>query len=168
MTRSNEIVFKDASPVQRLVSNSLKFRMFLLWKLPLAWFVRLRVDRFDREASVVSVPFGYFTQNPFRSMYFAPLTMAAELASGLYALDTVKRAPFPVAMLVIEMKASFLKKAKSRIYFKSLDAQLLEDTVKECIVSGESSSCVVSTTGVDKVGNEVAKFWFTWTFKQKQ
>lgn len=168
MSETNQIEFNTESPIRRLVSNSFKFRLFLLWKLPLAWFARLRVDQFDAEASVVSVPYGYLTKNPFRSMYFAPLTMAAELASGLHALDAVKRAPLPVGMLVIEMKASFLKKATSRIYFKSNDAQLLEDAVKQCIVSGERTSCMVSTTGIDDTGSEVAKFWFTWTFKQKQ
>ena len=59
-----------------LVNHPIKFRLFLLSKLPSAYFSGVRVRYVDEEKAVVSVPYKWFTTNPFRSTYFAMLRQA--------------------------------------------------------------------------------------------
>jgi hypothetical protein len=167
MEKKKELHLKETSLVGKLVASPFKFKLYLLQKLPLAFLAGLRVEQFNGSISEVSVPYNFINKNPFNSVYFAPLSMAAELASGLLAMDAVSRSPVPVSMLVLEMKAEFIKKAKSRIRFKSNDGNTLADAVIQCVNGNEGRTVVVSTDGIDDDGNLVAKFWFTWTFKRK-
>ncbi|MBK9292093.1 MAG: DUF4442 domain-containing protein [Bacteroidetes bacterium] len=152
---------------ERAVHSRIMFGFYLLRKLPLGFVAGLRVERFDGEASVVSVPYGRITSNPFRSMYFAPMTMAAELASGLYALRGVLASEVPVSMLVIGMEARFLKKARSRVRFESRDGQAIANAIAACRQSNDGQEVVVHTSGFDAQGTEVARFTFHWTFRRK-
>ena len=168
MEKQEKIVFSTESVIADMLRKPLRFRMYLLLKLPLAFLAGLRVERFDASVSEVSVPFRFLTKNPFKSTYFAALSMAAELSSGLQAMDAVQRSPRPVSMLVLHMKADFIKKARSRIFFKSNDGSAIIQAVKECLQSTEGQTITVCTKGFDSNGLHVATFWFTWTFKQKQ
>ncbi len=157
----------SASLIDRL-KKPFRFRLYLLFNLPLAFLAGLRVERFDEELAEVSIPYNFITKNPFKSVYFAALAMAAELASGLQAMHAVQQAPTKVSMLVLAMKAEFGKKARSRIYFQSNAGKQIAETVQQCLQTNKGETITVSSSGFDKSGQEVATFWFTWTFKQKQ
>ncbi len=96
----------EKSPVTKLVSNSFKFKLYLLQKLPLALIAGLRIKEFDGKIAAVSLPYSYLTKNPFRSIYFAAQSMAAELASGLLAMHYVSMQDKAVSMLVLGMRAN--------------------------------------------------------------
>ena len=46
----------------------------------------IKVEKVDEQASAISVRYSWFSKNPFKSIYFACLAMAAEMASGVLAL----------------------------------------------------------------------------------
>jgi hypothetical protein len=50
-----------------LIRNPIKFRLFLLTKLPSAFFSGVRVRYVDEEKAVVTIPYKWFSTNPFRS-----------------------------------------------------------------------------------------------------
>ncbi len=106
-------------------------------------------------------------KNPFRSIYFAALSMAAELSTGILAMAHVEKNPISVSMLVLGVKAEFVKKAKTRIAFTCTQGELLEKTIAQSIDTKEGQSIEVFTEGMDTNGEVVARFWFTWTFKPK-
>lgn len=151
----------------RLVLNKWRMKLYMLTKLPLALVAGLRVDRYDAGGASVSVPYRYITKNPFRSIYFAPLSMAAELSSGLLALEAVQQAARPVSMLVLEMRATYLKKARNRITFHCNDRKELRETVAAALNNGQAQTYISVVEGVDLQGITVARFEIIWTFKQK-
>ena len=59
------------------LKNPVLFRLYLFYKLPAAFFSGVRVREIDEQHCVVTVPYKWFSQNPFRSTYFACLAMAA-------------------------------------------------------------------------------------------
>jgi hypothetical protein len=69
-----------------LTRQGWKFRLFMLQKLPAAYFSGVRVREIRPEYARVSVPYRWFSQNPFRSTYFACLSMAAEMSTGLLGM----------------------------------------------------------------------------------
>ena len=141
--------------------------MYFLKNMPMGFVNGLRVIDFTDEKAVVTVPFNYWTKNPFKSMYFAVQSMAAELSSGAIALDAVANAKVPVSMLVLNMKADFRKKARSKIKFICEDGQKIRQAVAKSVETNEGQTVTVTSTGFDKQGDIVSVFNFTWTFKPK-
>lgn len=99
------------------LANSFQFRLYMLRKLPTAFFSGVRVKYLSETNCEVSVPFRWFSQNPFRSTYFACLAMAAELSTGALAMANVYKRKPEVSMLVVKMEAEFFKKATTRTTF---------------------------------------------------
>ena len=137
----------------------------MLKSLPSAFFSGLKVTEITEEKSVVSVPFKFFTQNPFKSIYFASQAMAAELSTGVLALSHVHKRNPRVSMLVFNMRANFTKKAKSRVYFTCEDGLNIKNAVEESIKSGEGITVEAKSIGKTLEGEIISEFYFTWTFK---
>lgn len=158
---------KSKNKIRNLANSPFRMRLFMLWNLPLAFFARLRVDEMDFEKASISVPYNFINKNPFRSIYFAVLSMAAELSTGILAMAHVENSSSPVSMLVIGVRAEFVKKAKSRITFTCLQGELLEKAIAQSIATKEGQTIEVFTEGINTEGEAVARFWFNWTFKPK-
>jgi hypothetical protein len=153
--------------IETLANNAFKMRFFMLWKLPLAFFARLRVDEMNMGKASISLPYNFMNKNPFRSIYFAALSMAAELSTGILSMAHVENSNIPVSMLVLGVKAEFVKKAKTRITFTCSQGELLEKTIAQSITENAGKTAEVFTEGLDTNGEVVARFWFIWTFKPK-
>src|SRR5882724_5579963 len=144
-----------AAAVRRRMLNPFLMRGFFLAKLPLALFAGLKVRELDEDHCVTSVPYGWRTTNPFRSTYFAALSMAAELAGA------------PVALLIVNLTASFGKKATALATFTCEDGAKAFAAVASAVATGEPATAVLETVGRLPDGVEVARFTFTWSFKKR-
>lgn len=151
----------------KLIKHPVKFRMFLFAKLPAAFFSGVRIKEIDEDRSVVSVPFKWLTQNPFRSTYFASLAMAAEMSTGVLGMMHVYKLNPPISMLITNMEASYFKKSTGKTFFVCEAGKQIHDTIVESIATKESKSITVKSTGTNKNGEVIATFLFTWSFKLK-
>jgi acyl-coenzyme A thioesterase PaaI-like protein len=156
-----------AAAFRRQVLSPLKLRLFMLRKLPMAALAGLRLRALTPEAATVTVRYKYLTQNPFRSIYFACLSMAAELASGIQAMVHVQVGG-PVSMLVVGLTADFTKKAVGTIAFTCPDGAAIAQAVAESRATGEGRTVVCTSTGRDEAGDTVAVFRVTWSFRAKK
>lgn len=152
----------------KLVNNRLKFRLFLLSKLPAAFFSGVRVREAGEEKCVATVPYKWLTQNPFRSTYFACLSMAAELTTGVLAMAHIYRRDPAVSMLVLKTEGEFQKKATGITRFSCEDGLRIRDAVEEAIRTGESTQVTALSTGVNEKGETVAQFRITWGFRVRK
>src|SRR5215203_1253978 len=120
----------------KMVRHPVKFRMFLFWKLPAAFFSGVRIKEIDEDRSVVTVPYKWLTQNPFSSTYFASLAMAAELSTGVLGMMHVYKRTPPVSMLITNMEASYFKKATGKTYFVCESGKQILNTIEQTIAAG--------------------------------
>lgn len=157
----------QAAAFRRQVLNPLKLRLFMMRKLPMAWLAGLRLTQLTPETATVTIRYKFLTQNPFRSLYFACLAMAAELASGIQGMMQVQ-AGGPVSMLVTAIQGDFTKKAVGLIAFTCPDGPLIAQAVAESRATGEGRTVVCTSTGVDEAGDVVAVFKLTWSFRAKR
>lgn len=141
--------------------------MYLLYKLPAAFFSGVRVRKIDEEKCITSVPYKWLTQNPFRSTYFASLAMAAEMSTGTLALSNVYKRKPVISMLVIKMEATYFKKATGIIFFTCNQGKEIISIIDEAVETGEGKSFIAKSVGKNKDGEIVAEFLFTWSFKTK-
>lgn len=150
-----------------LMLHPLKFRLFALMKLPSAFFSGVRVRALDQDSCSVTVPYKWFSQNPFRSTYFACLAMAAEMSTGLLALMYLHKLEPPVSMLVVKLEAEYFKKATGRTSFMCKQGEDFSKVITKAIESGESQQLVAISEGYSEEGELIARFHITWSFKTK-
>ena len=106
-------------------------------------------------------------QNPFGSIYFAALAMAAELSTGAMVIRAVNTAPEAISMLVLNQNANFSKKARGTITFTCDQGSLIAAAIDETIQTREGVTLWLQGTGVDEDGDVVTVMNFEWTIKVK-
>jgi hypothetical protein len=158
----------DPSAFIKSLKHPLKFRMFLLSRLPNAYFAGVRIKDIDENSCVVTVPYKWFTKNPFRSTYFACLSMAAEMSTGALCLvHLYKRSP-PVSMLVVKVESEYFKKATGKTTFVCEDGSSIKGAIEQAVKSGEAKIARARSVGRNSDGVIVAEFFVTWSFKAKR
>ncbi len=151
----------------KMMKHPVKFRMFTFLKLPAAWFAGVRVREIDEEKCRVTIPYKWLTRNPFRSTYFASLSMAAEMSTGALAMAHLYKINPPVSMLVVGVESSYFKKAVSQTSFLCADGRAFQKAIEETIATGEARTVKAKSIGTNKDGEVVAEFFVTWSFKVK-
>lgn len=168
MPSASAVHTPQGNPFFALARHPLKFRLFLLQRLPSAFFAGLRIRTLNEQGCTVSVPFKRFTQNPFRSTYFACLAMAAEMSTGVLVMAQVYKRQPPVSMLVLGMESKFHKKAVSDTFFTCNDYAAVQEAAAQTLHTGEPQTIKTYSRGVDAQGTLIAEFWITWTLKAKR
>jgi hypothetical protein len=142
--------------------------MFLLSRLPNAFFAGLRIRHIDESGCEVTVPYKWFTKNPFRSTYFACLSMAAEMSTGALCLVHLYKRKPPVSMLVVKVESDYFKKAIGRTSFICEDGPLIKEAIEQAVQTGEPKTIKAKSVGRNHEGIVVAEFYITWSFKAKR
>lgn len=149
------------------MKHPVKFRMFLFYKLPSAFFAGVRLKSLDVHQCETIVRYKWFTQNPFRSTYFACLAMAAEMSTGVLALTQLHKREPPVSMLVVKLEADYFKKAVGKTTFQCNDGDLLKQAIEKAISTSEGQVFRATSIGINEQGEKIAAFYVTWSFKAK-
>lgn len=153
--------FKDRLTSPRLL------KAYFAAKLPLAAVAGLKLRRLDGQACEVMVPYGWRTKNPFGSIYFAALSMAAELSCAGLALMASRAPASKVAVYPIALRGEFIKQAKADTTFTCTKGPELFAAVSQAVETGEPVTVVTETIGRTPDGTIVSKFDFTWSYKAK-
>lgn len=149
------------------MKHPVKFRMFLFSKLPAAYFAGVRIKEMDARRCKVSVPYKWMSQNPFRSTYFACLSMAAEMSTGALAMAHLYKLDPPVSMLVIKVDSEYFKKATGTTFFVCSDGELFKQAIESTVATGEARVVNAKSIGRNENGELVAEFNISWSFKAK-
>ena len=156
----------SAEALRRSIRSPWKLKLYMLGKLPMGLLAGLRVVEFDERKAAVAIRLGYLTKNPFRSIYFACLAMAAELASGVQGIVLTADGA-PVSMLVVGLEGTFTKKAVGRVVFTCEDGPAIAEAIAGTRADGEGRTVPCTSVGRDEAGDEVATFKLIWSFKAK-
>jgi len=143
------------------------YRLFLLQKLPLVYFTGIKIKHLDENGCTTIARYGWLNQNPFRSMYFAVMNMAAELSTGVLCMGNIYGREPGVSMLVVKTEARYFKKAVGTILFTCTDGKTIAEAIARTLASceGETVECVsVATNEANEV---VGEFRITWSLKAK-
>ena len=171
-TKTNTLEFNSAA--KKMVANllsPLKQGLFLFSKLPGAWFMGTRVKSLTPTEATVAVKYGWRSQNPFKSMYFATQAAAAELSTGVLCMAHLQGKP-TVSMLVKDMQADFIKRGTGLVVFTCSEGARIAEAVQKALDTNEGQTITVESIGTqtDVATGEsfvVSKFKFTWTFKKR-
>jgi hypothetical protein len=143
------------------------FRFFLLFQIPSAFFSGIKIRQLDEDECIVSVPFKWFTRNPFRSTYFACLGMAAEMSTGALCLASIQRKKASVSMLVTHVETDYFKKAIGTTIFSCKDGRQINEAIERAILERIPLTATARSIGHNKAGEIIADFKITWSFKAR-
>ena len=152
---------------QKKMLNPFFFKLFLFLKLPMALLAGLRLIELSDAHAVVKMKYNYLNKNPFGSIYFACLSMAGELASGMLAASIAYKSNPKLSMLVVEVQINFTKKAVGTILFECNQGKEILATIKKSIATGEGQTIETLTIARDEKGDIVAEFKVNWSFKAR-
>lgn len=147
--------------------NRFSFNAYTLAKVPIAWLAGVRLRHLDDTTCQMRVKYGWLNQNPFKSMFWAVEGMAAEFSTGVLCVSRIRASQRKVSMLVVQLEASFTKKAVGTIIFRCDQGHEVDEAVRQAIATGESQTLRLRSVGTDAQGDQVAEFFFTWSFKTK-
>lgn len=147
-------------------NNGLKMNFWLLYKLPAAWFMGVRVKKITAERGEVTLPYGWRSQNPFNSIYFAAQAAAAEFSTGALATLALEGRG-KISMLVSRVEMEFTKKANSMTTFTCTQGAEVFEVVERAIQTKEPQTITMVSHGVQATGELVSITKITWTFKAK-
>ena len=141
--------------------------IFMLFKLPSAFFTGVRLRKITDEIAVVKVTHRWVNQNPFNSLYYGVQAMAAELATGALVMKKIEESGKIVSMLVTSQTAQFTKKGRGRIAFVCKDGALIDAKLKQAIDTGLGQVIELNVLAKDAKGDLVSSFKFQWSIKLK-
>jgi len=152
---------------RKALLSPIKLKVFLLQRLPMAALAGLRLISFECGMAEVLVKYGYWTKNPFRSIYFAVLAMAAELSTGVLVYYHTQFKKRKVSILVTNLEAEYYKKAKGRVRFVCDLSEVngffndLENELEE------GFEAKLTSRGFNEKNELVAECALTWSMKYK-
>ena len=94
--------------------------------------------------------------------------MAAELSTGLICSAGIYKRKPAVSMLIVKMNGFFYKKATGTIIFSCYDVEKILEAIEQSVKTGEGTTIICNSKGVNDTGELVAEFDFTWSFKARR
>lgn len=147
--------------------NKISFNAYTLAKVPIAWLAGVRLGHLDDTTCRMRVKHGWRNQNPFKSMFWAVEGMAAEFSTGVLCVERIRKTGRKVSMLVVKMEATFSRKAFGTITFQCDQGQAVDAAVRAAVETGAPQTLTLRSVGHDAQGEQVAEFFFTWSFRVK-
>lgn len=151
----------------RQATHPILFPLWLLYKLPSALFCGIRVRELSEARCRTRVPFGWRSQNPFQSIYFAAQAMAAELSTGALVMLATGNEEGSFSTLIVESHSRFGKKASQEVIFTCEAGPEVFAAVAEAKASGQPRTITVETVGRLPDGAEASRFTYTWSIKRR-
>ena len=93
-------------------SVSFKFKLFLLFKLPMGFLCGMRIKELNNESCQVTVPYKWLNKNPFKSTFWAVLGMAAEMNGAALLLQYTQGQKPQSQPILFHAKPNSLKKQR--------------------------------------------------------
>ena len=167
-TSKQEILLNNAQKAYiKKVSNPFAFRLWTLMQVPLGFIAGMKLIKLNTKSAESTLPFKWLNQNPFKSIYFAAQSMAAELSTAALAITAIQGYKPSIATIIVNLEAEFVKKATGKVTFTCEEGAAFFEAVNKCITNKEAVLVKAKTTGKMADGTVVSIFWFTWSFKQR-
>jgi len=150
--------------------QTLGVRLWALKNVFLIWVASPTILEVNERRCVVRVPLTWKTKNHLGSMYFGALCIGADVAGGLIAFHLMQQQKVKLSFVFKDVKASFLKRPESDVYFTCNDGASIQETVQRAIETGERQESTVNVVATcpKKLGDEpVATFELTLSLKKK-
>lgn len=152
------------------MNPTLRLRIFGLIKIPMLAYVRPSVLEAGADRVVIRIRLGRRTRNHLGSMYFGALSVGADCAAGLIAMDRIQASGGGMSLIFKDFQANFRKRAEEDVEFTCIQGREIEALVDRARTSGEREEMPVTVVAnAPSLGPDepVAEFTLTLSLKSK-
>ncbi|MBJ7539715.1 DUF4442 domain-containing protein [Marinomonas transparens] len=128
------------------LSDNLKIKLYSFFTTPLLLKVSPRIDSFDKNVAIVSIPLNRSTKNIYKSMYFGAINIGAELCV-FYIIHKLTKNLKTCRVISQHYSIDFIKKPKGRVFFYCDEVQKVAQTIDNTIKTGKESSVAIKGHG---------------------
>ena len=145
------------------LQNPLKLRLWMMKNLPMGLVSGMSVEHLDETSCTVMLKDRFWIHNPFGSVFWAVMSMAAELSTGalLYAWSSGSKNKF----ILVNVKATFLKKARGKTHYSCQSGPEVLRSIESLENPGDQCTVDMPVIAQDQAGQTIAEFQFTWSLK---
>lgn len=123
----------------------------------------MAIEFLDPDSCKVILKDRFWIHNPFGSVFWAVMSMAAELSTGslIYAWCSGNRVKF----ILTGVEGKFTKKVRGRSFYICQSGQEVQRRLESLNSPGETCTVQLPVIAQDQAGLTVAEFQFTWSLK---
>jgi acyl-coenzyme A thioesterase PaaI-like protein len=152
------------------MTETMRLRLWTLFRIPLLFFLRPTVIEASRERTVIRIPLTRRSRNHLGSMYFGALCAGADLAGALTAMRRIEESGRRVALIFKDVRARFLRRAEGDVVFACEDGAAVAALVARAIATGEREELpvtILARLADDPAGEPAAEFVLTLSLKRR-
>ena len=141
-----------------------QLRLWMVTKLPMGLLSGMYVESLDENSCVVVLRDRWWIRNPFGSVFWAVMGMAAELSTG--ALVYAYASGSDVKFILVGMEAKFFKKTKGKSYYFCDTGLEVLRSIELLVNTNDPSVVMLPVTAKDQTGQVLASFTFQWQLRK--
>ncbi|HSF90444.1 MAG TPA: DUF4442 domain-containing protein [Saprospiraceae bacterium] len=150
--------------IAKKLSTPWKLRLWMAKSLPMGLISGMSIQSLDEQACVVVLKERWWIRNPFGSVFWAVMGMAAELSTG--ALVFAHARERNVKFILVGVEGEFFKKVKGKSYYFCETGLDVLRSIEQIISPNDTSDVILPVTAKDEAGQVVAEFRFRWQLKK--
>ena len=135
-------------------------------RLPMGLLSGMVIESLNEDSCRVILKDRPWIRNPFGSVFWAVMGMAAELSTGalIYAYLSGTNTKY----ILIGVKCDFLKKLRGKSFYFCPSGKEVLRNLENLENPGDTCTVQLSVTAHDQAGNIVADFKFYWQFRKTE
>ena len=144
--------------------SPVKLRLWMLKNLPMAVPTGMIIVELNEEQCTVRLKDHWWLRNPFRSVYWAVISMAAELSTGalLYAYCS----GIQIQFILVEVRAKFYKKLRGKSFYFCRAGQEIHQEINALQNTSEARMVIIPALVLNESEEIVAQFEFYWQVRK--
>ena len=139
-------------------------RLWMMKRLPMGMISGMKIESLDENGCTVVLKDRFWIRNPFGSVFWAVMGMAAELSTGALVYAYVSGSN--IKYILTGVKGEFLKKVRGKSFYFCPSGQEVERQLRALSGPGETYTIALPVTAHDQAGQLVASFEFYWQLKR--
>jgi hypothetical protein len=144
--------------------NKWKLRLWMLRKLPMGLLSGMYITALDASHCTVLLKDRWWIHNPFRSVFWAVMSMAAELSTG--ALLVTQAQPAGIQFILVGFEAKFLKKAKGKSFYFCHTGEEVARAISNTLNTTAPTIITLPVLAQDTSGALLAEFKCYWQLRK--
>ncbi len=148
----------------KTLTTTWKLRLWMLRRLTMGLLTGMIIVELNEEGCKVMLKDRWWIRNPFRSVYWAVMSMAGEMSTGalLYAYASGDKVQF----ILVEMRAKFYKKLRGKSFYFCRAGKLIQQELTELQNTSDTRMVILPALALNESGETVAEFEFFWQLRK--
>lgn len=141
-------------------------RLWMARRLPMGLLSGMVIESLNENGCTVVLKDRPWIRNPFGSVFWAVMGMAAEMSTGviIYAYLSGTNTKY----ILIGVECTFLKKLRGKSFYFCPSGKDVLRNLQTLENPGDTCTVQLPVTAHDQAGQTVAEFKFNWQFKKTE